>query len=66
MATLNVQNVNINTNVASSNNRVTFRFAQGQITSDVIDQPIETFVNLDCQEGLLFYCPDNSMYLPLI
>ena len=63
MAILNVQSVNINTNIASSNSRVSFRISQGQVTSDVLDEPQQLF--LKCEDGLIFYCPDNSMYIPL-
>jgi hypothetical protein len=64
MAILNIENRSINTNVASSNTRVKFRIAQGQLTSDVLDEPVQLFEI--CEDGLIFYCPDNSMYIPLI
>jgi hypothetical protein len=64
MAILNIENRSINTSAAVSNTRVRFRITEGQLTSDVMDEPIQLFQL--CEDGLNFNCSDNSMYLPLI
>lgn len=68
MSAFKIEKVDVSSNVARARNQIKLSVSGNTLTGNIVDGEVELpghAVSL-CDNGLIFTCPDNSQYLPLI
>lgn len=66
MATIKLALGSSTSNVARSRSKIGIIITNTGISGNIIESPTVTEPPALCENGLIFFCEDNSQYLPLI
>ena len=68
MSAFKIEKVDVSSNVARARNQIKLSVSGNTLTGNIVDGQVQLpgHTVLLCDNGLIFTCPDNSQYLPLI